>query len=89
MTTKTTTVCDNCGTESADPKGEGWQKINLHPWEPGEIPEQGEASERWTVRDLCPRCAAKVRQWLQGELAAVFRLPRGTKAGATEGGADE
>lgn len=79
MTTKTTTVCDNCGTESLDPKGEGWSKVNLHPREPGETEDQGQDGERWTVRDLCPACAENVRAWLRKELVVVFRKPRSHK----------
>ena len=72
MSQKHTTVCDNCGaqTESAAE----WSKINVHPWE--SRPPDDDPDSPWLIRDLCPKCAAKVRAWLQGELAAVFRKPR-------------
>lgn len=79
MSQRTTTKCDCCGAETETPNAMGWCKVNLHPWKPGELEDQGQPSEEWKMGDLCMECADKFRAWLTGSLMAVFRKPKGKK----------
>lgn len=78
MSQKHSTICDNCGGETAEPKGQGWSRWNVHPWESVAPPLEDEPDPAaWLLRDLCPKCADKFRAWARGELKIVFRRPKG------------
>ena len=86
MSQKNTTICDNCGAETTDAKGDGWSRNNTHPWESGPVEPGSEPDPAsWLIRDLCSTCSGKFRAWALGELKIVFHRPR-RKRGSDEQG---